>query len=135
MSAIGESGHGVLHCICLLLPQADIVPFHGASLKRYDALSLALGATVRRREFITVFGGAAATWPLAVRAQQPERSRRVGLLLGYSEGDAEGQASAAAFRQKLQELGWTETEISGSIRVGLAPIPTRRGPLPKSWSA
>jgi putative tryptophan/tyrosine transport system substrate-binding protein len=63
---------------------------------------------VRRREFITVFGGAAATWPLAVRAQQPERLRRVGLLLGYSEGDAEGQASTAAFRQKLQELGWTE---------------------------
>ena len=63
---------------------------------------------MRRREFITVLGGAAATWPLAVRAQQPERLRRVGLLLGYSEGDTEGQASAAAFRQKLQELGWTE---------------------------
>ena len=63
---------------------------------------------MRRREFITVFGGAAATLPLAARAQQPERLRRVGLLLGYSEGDAEGQASAAAFRQKLQELGWTE---------------------------
>lgn len=63
---------------------------------------------MRRREFITVFGGAAATWPLAARAQQPERLRRVGLLLGYSEGDAEGQASVTAFRQKLQELGWTE---------------------------
>ena len=63
---------------------------------------------MRRREFITVFGGAAATWPLAARAQQPERMRRVGLLLGYSEGDAEGQASVAAFRQRLQELGWSE---------------------------
>ena len=63
---------------------------------------------MRRREFIRVFGGVAATWPLAARAQQPERMRRVGLLLGYSEGDAEGQASVAAFRQRLQELGWTE---------------------------
>ena len=63
---------------------------------------------MKRREFITLLGSAAAAWPLAARAQQPERLRRVGLLLGYSEGDAEGQASAAAFRQKLQELGWTE---------------------------
>jgi ABC-type uncharacterized transport system substrate-binding protein len=63
---------------------------------------------MRRREFITVFGGAAATWPLAARAQQPERMRHIGLLLGYGEGDAEGQASAAAFRQRLQELGWIE---------------------------
>ena len=63
---------------------------------------------MRRREFIAVFGGAAATWPLAARAQQTERMRRVGLLLGYSEDDAEGQASVAALRQRLQELGWTE---------------------------
>ena len=63
---------------------------------------------MRRRDFIKGFGGAAATWPLAARAQQPERMRHVGLLLGYREGDAEGQASAAAFRQRLQELGWTE---------------------------
>jgi putative ABC transport system substrate-binding protein len=63
---------------------------------------------VRRREFITFLGGAAAAWPLAARAEQPDRVRRVGLLLGYSEGDAEGQASVAAFRQRLQEQGWTE---------------------------
>ena len=106
--------------------------FQSASLNRYDALSLASGATVRRREFVRVFGGAAATWPLAARAQQPERMRRVGLLLGYSEGDAEGQASVAAFRQRLQELGSTKGTISGSICVGLAPIPTKRGALPKS---
>ena len=72
------------------------------------AATFALGSNVRRREFITLFGGAAVAWPLEARAQQPERMRRVGLLLGYSEGDAEGQASAAAFRQRLQELGWTE---------------------------
>jgi putative ABC transport system substrate-binding protein len=71
-------------------------------------MSHGTGGTVRRREFITVFGGAAATWPLAARAQQPERMRHVGLLLGYREDDAEGRASAAAFQQRLQELGWTE---------------------------
>src|SRR5262245_50434549 len=63
---------------------------------------------MRRREFITLLGGAASAWPLAVRAQQSERMRRIGLLVGYSEGDAEGQASIAAFRQRLRELGWTE---------------------------
>ena len=63
---------------------------------------------MRRREFITLVSAASAAWPLKVRAQQPERMRHVGLLLGYSEGDAEGNASAAAFRQRLQELGWTE---------------------------
>jgi putative tryptophan/tyrosine transport system substrate-binding protein len=63
---------------------------------------------MRRREFIGLLGGAAATWPLVARAQQFERMRRVGLLVGYSEGDAEGQASIAAFRQRLRELGWTE---------------------------
>jgi putative tryptophan/tyrosine transport system substrate-binding protein len=60
----------------------------------------------RRRQFIMLLGGAAA-WPFAARAQA-ERMRRVGLLMGYPEGDIEGQASAAAFQRRLQELGWTE---------------------------
>jgi putative ABC transport system substrate-binding protein len=63
---------------------------------------------MKRREFITLLGGAASAWPLVVRAQQSERMKRIGLLVGYSEGDAEGQASIAAFRQKIRELGWTE---------------------------
>jgi putative tryptophan/tyrosine transport system substrate-binding protein len=63
---------------------------------------------MRRREFIRVVAGAAAGWPLAARAQQPERIRRVGVLFGFTEGDAEGKASFAAFRGQLQELGWTE---------------------------
>jgi putative tryptophan/tyrosine transport system substrate-binding protein len=71
---------------------------------------------MRRREFITLLGGAASAWPLVVRAQQSERMRRVGLLVGYSEGDAEGQASVAAFRQKLRELSWTEGR---NIRIEL----------------
>ncbi|SDR60649.1 putative ABC transport system substrate-binding protein [Rhizobiales bacterium GAS113] len=62
---------------------------------------------MRRREFIA-FLGAAAAWPLAVYAQQADRVRRIGVLMGYAESDREGQANVAAFRGGLQELGWTE---------------------------
>ena len=63
---------------------------------------------MRRREFITLLGGAAAAWPLAVRAQQPgERTRRVGVLFGAAD-DRDGQARLGAFRQALRELGWTD---------------------------
>jgi putative tryptophan/tyrosine transport system substrate-binding protein len=64
--------------------------------------------SMRRREFVTLLGGAAATWPLAARAQQGERMRRIGVLLGYSESDREAQAWIAAFREGLQKLGWVE---------------------------
>ena len=63
---------------------------------------------MRRREFITLLGGAAVAWPLAARAQQPDRVRRIGVLMGYAESDLEGQAYVAAFREGLQKLGWTE---------------------------
>jgi putative ABC transport system substrate-binding protein len=59
---------------------------------------------VKRREFITLVGGAAAAWPLAARAQQAERMRRIGLLVGPAD-DWEGQARVTAFKQGLQELG------------------------------
>ena len=59
---------------------------------------------MRRREFITLLGSAAAAWPLAVRAQQP--TRRVGLLMSTVEDDPEGQARVRAFLEGLQELGW-----------------------------
>jgi putative tryptophan/tyrosine transport system substrate-binding protein len=62
---------------------------------------------VRRREFITLLGGAAA-WPFAAGAQQRERVRRVGVLVNLAEGDSEGQARVAAFREALGKLGWTE---------------------------
>jgi putative ABC transport system substrate-binding protein len=61
---------------------------------------------MRRREFITLLGGAAA-WPLAARAQQGERVRRIGVLMLYPENDPEGQVRADAFQQGLENLGWT----------------------------
>ena len=67
-----------------------------------------LSRHTRRRDFITLLGGAAATWPLPGRAQQPDRMRRIGVLLGYPEGDLEVQTHIAAFRDGLQNLGWTE---------------------------
>jgi len=63
---------------------------------------------VRRREFITLLGGAAAVWPFAARAQQGERMRRIGVLMNVAAADPEGQAQVAAFLQALQQLGWTE---------------------------
>jgi ABC-type uncharacterized transport system substrate-binding protein len=63
---------------------------------------------LKRREFITLLGGAAAAWPLAARAQQPERMRRIGLLMNQAADDPEGQARLAAFLQEIQILGWTE---------------------------
>jgi putative ABC transport system substrate-binding protein len=63
---------------------------------------------MRRRDFITLMGGAAAIWPLAARAQQPEPIRRIGVLMNRAADDAEGQAFVAAFQQVLQQLGWSD---------------------------
>ena len=63
---------------------------------------------MKRREFITLLGGAVVAWPLAARAQQPERMRRIGVLMAYPESDSEAQAQIAAFRDGLQKLGWME---------------------------
>jgi len=63
---------------------------------------------MRRRDVITLVGGAAVMWPLAARAQQPQRTSRIGVLMGYAESDREGQANIAAFQGGLQKLGWTE---------------------------
>jgi putative ABC transport system substrate-binding protein len=62
---------------------------------------------MKRREFITLLGGA-ATWTLAARAQQTERVRRIGVLTFSAESDQEGQSSVAAFREELRKLGWME---------------------------
>jgi len=61
---------------------------------------------MRRREFIALVGGAAAGWPLVARAQQAERTRRIGVLMSLAAGDP--QAWLAAFQQALQQLGWSD---------------------------
>jgi putative ABC transport system substrate-binding protein len=65
--------------------------------------------SIRRREFITLLGGAAAAWPLASYAQQQgDRVRRIGVLMGWSQSDQEYQARITAFAEVLGQLGWTD---------------------------
>jgi putative ABC transport system substrate-binding protein len=63
---------------------------------------------IKRRDFITLLGGAAVAWPLAARAQSNNRVRLVGGLFGLAETDSEAQARVAAFRHELAELGWVD---------------------------
>ena len=72
-----------------------------------------MASYIRRRKFLATLGGA-ATWPLAARAQQPERMRRIGVLLPYAADDREGQTRLAAFQQALAELGWSD---GGNVRI------------------
>jgi len=67
-----------------------------------------VGEAMRRREFITLLGGAAAVWPVAARAQQSQRMRRIGVLMNRAASDPEDQARVAAFKQGMQQLGWSE---------------------------
>ena len=67
-----------------------------------------VGASMRRRKFLGVLGGVAAAWPLVASAQQPDRVRRIGVLMGFSENDDVWQAYLTAFKQRLQDLGWTD---------------------------
>jgi putative ABC transport system substrate-binding protein len=69
---------------------------------------------MQRREFITLIGGAAAAWPLAARAQQPERVRRIGALFSLAEDDPESVVRRAVFEQALKGLGWIN---GGNLRI------------------
>jgi putative tryptophan/tyrosine transport system substrate-binding protein len=76
---------------------------------------------MRRREFITLLGGAAATpsihWPLVVRAQQPDRVRRIGVLANLAADDPESPVQVTAFVRRLQERGWTLGGMPQSLLV------------------
>jgi putative ABC transport system substrate-binding protein len=69
---------------------------------------------VRRREFIALAGGAAAAWPLTARAQQFEKIRLIGVLMGFAESDPAAQSMVTAFRGALSKMGWTE---GGNVRI------------------
>jgi putative tryptophan/tyrosine transport system substrate-binding protein len=71
---------------------------------------------MRRREFITLLGGTAFAWPLAAYAQQSDRMRLIGMLMGYAESDPAAQSEVAAFRGGLVKLGWTE---GSNLRIEL----------------
>ena len=71
---------------------------------------------MERREFITLLGGAAATWPLIARAQQADRKRRIGVLMAWPETEPEAQTNVATFRKELEKLGWTEDH---NIRIDI----------------
>ncbi|HEX2462119.1 MAG TPA: ABC transporter substrate-binding protein [Vicinamibacterales bacterium] len=74
---------------------------------------------IRRRELMTLIGGAAAAWPLAARAQQPERVRRIGVLMTTAADDSESQARLALFVKGLKELGWTDgRNVQFDVRFG-----------------
>ena len=77
---------------------------------------------MRRREFISLLGGAAVAWPLAARAQQAERSWNVGVLVGLREDDPDTQARLAGLRAGLEKLGWSEGR---NIRIHYRFAPPR----------
>jgi hypothetical protein len=87
---------------------------------------------MRRREFITLLGGAAAALPLAARAQQSGRMRRIGVLMSYAADDPAGQARLLAFAQELAQSGWIDGRVGREgnrfRRVAANALRIDRGP-------
>jgi putative ABC transport system substrate-binding protein len=82
---------------------------------------------MRRREFIAGLGSAAAAWPAVARAQQPDRMRRIGVLMGGGENDPEGKTYLSAFTQGLAALGWTDgRNLRMDVRSAAADIDRAR---------
>jgi hypothetical protein len=88
---------------------------------------------MRRREFIAGLGSAAATWPRIACAQQPDRMRRVGVLMGFDENDPAAKGWLSGFMQGLAELGWTDGRTCGWTFVGPPVILTGCGRSRKNW--
>jgi putative tryptophan/tyrosine transport system substrate-binding protein len=86
---------------------------------------------MRRRDFITLLGGATA-WPLVARAQQPERIRHIAILMGLAEDDPETKARLARFRNDIEKLGWSE-DRNLRIEVRFAPLAPKYRYSRKSW--
>src|SRR6516164_8166353 len=83
---------------------------------------------MRRRDFIEVIAGSAVVWSLAARAQQPERMRRIGVLMGWPESYRQAQSWVAALREELQKLGWTEgRSIAIDTRWAAADVESMKG--------
>ena len=90
--------------------------------------------TIGRRELLVALGGAAAAWPLAAHTQQPDRMRRIGVLMGMKADDPEGLARLAAFAQGLQQSGWTIGQNAVSTTAGAAPTLTTCANTRRNWS-
>ena len=96
------------------LPFKFAVMHNGHSVNDVVGYKPRAEGAMRRREFITLLGGTAATWPLAARAQQGERMRRISVLAALAENDAEVKVWLTAFQEGLQRLGW---EPGRNIRI------------------
>src|SRR5215472_15443849 len=82
---------------------------------------------MRRRDFIKAIAGSAAVWPLAARAQQPEQVRRIGALINRGADDPQGEVGVAAFKQVLQQLGWSDgRNVRMDIRWGVNDVDLTR---------
>ena len=87
---------------------------------------------MQRRDFIRLLGGVAAAWPVVARAQQGNRVRRIGMLMGYAEADPDTQARMAAFKSGLDQLGWKDDHnIQITFRFGVGEM-DRHGTFPRT---
>ena len=95
-------------------------------MNRYDALFS--GKAMRRREFITLVGGATVAWPIAARAQQPDRMRRIGVLMSFAEDDPQAKFRLATLTEALRQLDWTVgRNVKIDVRWGAGDAVRSRG--------